>query len=309
MNGIPPGTAFDDLPPGGSARCATPRNRSSTNWSSPGPPCAHEEGAAHLRRRRGTVIYDRGVHQHLLRRAVPHDRTILQIHRDYVEAGRGDRDEHLRSQTPIRLKPYGLAEKTEANQPRRRPAGEGGGGVGNLRRGVVGPCTESRQRMPTLSSPSRRRSGPDGALAAEGWTCSPRDLLQPERTPARARVGKEFGKPVLASFVSTTGGDALGCARRRWRRPSPATERRHRRDQLRHGTSAPSTRSRRSSDTGKPVVVIAERGDAPGDQRARDVPDEPGILHRVRQEVIELGSVRGGCCGTTPAHIRMAARA
>ena len=103
----------------------------------------------------GTVIYDRGVFIHTCydELCLTNPKLILQIHRDYVEAGAEVIETNTFGANPIRLKPYGLAEKTEAiNRAGVRLAREAAGDEVFVA-GSVGPCTESRQRMPDAFAP------------------------------------------------------------------------------------------------------------------------------------------------------------
>src|SRR3972149_7017304 len=85
----------------------------------------------------GTVIYDRGVFINTCydELCLTNPKLILQIHRDYVEAGAEVIETNTFGANPIRLKPYGLAEKTEASNRAagrlaREAAGERGFGAG-----------------------------------------------------------------------------------------------------------------------------------------------------------------------------------
>ena len=154
----------------------------------------------------GTVIYDRGVFINTCydELCLTNPKLILQIHRDYVEAGAEVIETNTFGANPIRLKPYGLAEKTEAiNRAGVRLAREAAGDEVFVA-GSVGPCTESRQRMPDAYAPEVEAAFRTqmGALAAEGV-----DLFLLETFSnlnellLAAGVAKAFGHPVLASFV------------------------------------------------------------------------------------------------------------
>jgi len=160
----------------------------------------------------GTVIYDRGVFINTCydELCLTNPKLVLQIHRDYVEAGAEVIETNTFGANPIRLKPYGLAEKTEAiNRAGVRLAREAAGDEVFVA-GSVGPCTESRQRMPDAFAPEVEAAFRTQmeALAAEGVdlflleTFSNLNELQ-----LAARVGKESGKPVLASFVLNDRGE------------------------------------------------------------------------------------------------------
>jgi len=196
MNGIPPGTAFDDLPPGWVCpMCYGPQILVRRTGVAPGPPCAHEEGAAHLRRRRGTVIYDRGVFiQHLLRRALPHEPETHPPDSTATTWRPGPSD---RNETPSGQIRSG-SSRTASRRRRRRsiapgPAGAGGGGGGNLRRGFGGTLHESRQRMPDAFAPEVEAAfrAQMGASRRRGWTCSSsRTFSNLNELQLAARVGR-----------------------------------------------------------------------------------------------------------------------
>ena len=106
----------------------------------------------------GTVIYDRGVFINTCydELCLTNPKLILQIHRDYVEAGAEVIETNTFGANPIRLKPYGLAEKTEAiNRAGVRLAREAAGdevfvaGHGHrvqLRRRAGNPPARPRER-------------------------------------------------------------------------------------------------------------------------------------------------------------------
>src|SRR3972149_4600047 len=143
----------------------------------------------------GTVIYDRGVFINTCydELCLTNPKLILQIHRDYVEAGAEVIETNTFGANPIRLKPYGLAEKTEAiNRAAVRLAREAAGEEVFVA-GSVGPCTESRQRMPEEFAPE-----------VEG-------AFRTQMEALAAGGAKESGRPVLASFVLNDRGEtALG---------------------------------------------------------------------------------------------------
>ena len=266
----------------------------------------------------GTVIYDRGVFINTCydELCLTNPKLILQIHRDYVEAGAEVIETNTFGANPLRLKPYGLAEKTEAiNRAGVRLAREAAGDEVFVA-GSVGPCTESRQRMPDAFAPEVEAAfrAQMGALAAEGVdlflleTFSHLNELQ-----LAARVAKEFGKPVLASFVLNDRGEtALGM---RAETMASALSGDDNVDivGINCGTGPSGAFDALQAvlpHTGKPVVVMPNAG-MPREISGRVMYlTSPEYFTEYARKFIELG-VRGvgGCCGTTPAHIRMAARA
>ena len=231
-------------------------------------------------------------------------KLILQIHRDYVEAGAEVIETNTFGANPIRLKPYGLAEKTEAiNRAAVRLAREAAGDEVFVA-GSVGPCTEARQRMPDAFAPEVEAAFRTqmGALAAEGVdlflleTFSNLNELQ-----LAARVAKEFGKPVLASFVLNDRGEtALGM-----RAETMAAELSGDGNVdivgINCGTGPSGTFDALQAilpHTGKPVVVMPNAG-MPREISGRVMYlTSPEYFTEYAKKYIELG-VRGvgGCCG------------
>ncbi len=89
---------------------------------------------------------------------------------------------------PIKLQAVRPGREDRGDQPRRGAARARGGGRGRLRRRLGGPVHRvPASGCPTRSPPrSRPPSGADGRPRGGGRRpVPPRDLLQPERTPAR----------------------------------------------------------------------------------------------------------------------------
>jgi methionine synthase / methylenetetrahydrofolate reductase(NADPH) len=266
----------------------------------------------------GTVIYDRGVFINTCydELCLTNPKLILQIHRDYVEAGAEVIETNTFGANPIKLKAYGLADRTEAINRAAVKLAREAAGKDIFVAGSVGPCTESNQRMPDAFAAEAEIAFRTqmAALAAEGV-----DLFLLETFSGQnelllaARVAKEFGAPVLASFVLNERGETA------------------------LGTRAEAMASALNADgnvdivgincgtgpsgvfdallvvlphTVKPVVVMPNAG-LPREISGRVMYlTSPEYFTEYAKKYIELG-VRGvgGCCGTTPAHIRTMARA
>ncbi|GAB4243225.1 MAG: bifunctional homocysteine S-methyltransferase/methylenetetrahydrofolate reductase [Deltaproteobacteria bacterium] len=266
----------------------------------------------------GTMIYDRGVFLNTCYDEVclSNPKLILAIHRDYVEAGAEVIETNTFGATPIRLKPYGLAEKTDAiNRAAVRLAREAAGDEVFVA-GSVGPCTDPRQRLSEALAAEaeaafRAQMEP---LASEGV-----DLFLLETFSSldelllAARVARPFGVPVLASFVLNDRGETV-LGTRAEAMASALTESA---DVdivgINCGTGPSGTfdaLQRILPHTTKPVVAMPNAG-MPREIGGRVMYlTSPEYFTEYAKKYIELG-VRGvgGCCGTTPAHIRMAARA
>jgi homocysteine S-methyltransferase len=269
----------------------------------------------------GTEIYGRGVFIQACydELSVSNPRLILQIHRDYIEAGAQVIETNTFGANPIKLRTYGLAERTaEINRAGVKLAREAAAASGAevFVAGAVGPCTESNQRMPVAFAAEVEAAfrAQMEALAAEGV-----DLFLLETFTdlnellLAARVAKEFGGPVLASFaVSQRGETALGtCAESM----TSALDEDPNVDVvgINCGTGPSGVFDALQSVlpfTRKPVVVMPNAG-YPREISGRVLyMTSPEYFTEYAKKYIESG-VRGvgGCCGTTPAHIRMMSRA
>ncbi len=266
----------------------------------------------------GTVIYDRGVFIHTCydELCLSNPRLILQIHRDYIEAGAQVIETNTFGANPIKLKPFGLAERTEAINRAGVALAREAAGEGIFVAGSVGPCTESNQRMPDAFAAEAENAfrAQMGALDAEGV-----DLFLLETFSnlnellLASRVAKEFRGAVLASFVLNERGEtALGTRAEAMASALDA-------DPcvdivgINCGTGPSGIFDALQAilpHTVKPVVVMPNAG-LPREISGRVMYlTSPEYFTEYAKKYIELG-VRGvgGCCGTTPAHIRTMARA
>ncbi len=266
----------------------------------------------------GTVIYDRGVFIHTCydELCLTNPKLILQIHRDYVEAGAEVIETNTFGANPIKLKPYGLSDRTEAiNRAAVRLAREAAGD-GVFVAGSVGPCTDSRQQIPEtfVAEVEEAFRVQMAALAAEGVdlflleTFSNLNELQ-----LAARVAKAFGVPVLASFVLNERGETAMGTRAETMASALSEDGNVDILGINCGTGPSGTFDALQAvlpHASKPVVVMPNAG-LPREISGRVIYlTSPEYFTEYAKKYIELG-VRGvgGCCGTTPAHIRMAARA
>ncbi len=266
----------------------------------------------------GTVIYDRGVFIHTCydELSLTNPRLILQIHRDYIEAGAQVIETNTFGANSIKLKAFGLAERTEAiNRAGAKLAREAAGNDVFVA-GSVGPCTESNQRMPDAFAAEVEAAFRTqiSALDAEGVdlylleTFSNLNELQ-----LAARVAKEFGGTVLASFALSEGGEtALGT---RAETMASALDADPNVDivGINCGTGPSGAFDALQAilpHTGKPIVVMPNAG-LPREISGRVIYlTSPEYFTEYAKKYIELGARGvGGCCGTTPVHIRTMARA
>ncbi len=266
----------------------------------------------------GTMIYERGVFINTSydELSLSNPKLISQIHREYVEAGADVIETNTFGANRIMLRPFGLAEKVEAiNRQALRLAREAAGDSVYVA-AAVGPCLRPNQIMPEdhIAEVEAAFAEQLGALASEGVDLVVLETFTHLRElQVGARTAKRLGLPVLASFVLNERGETAV------------------------GTSAELMTQVLSSDdnvdvigincgvgpagvfdalqvvihrTKKPFVVMPNAG-LPRDIAGRMIYlTSPEYFTEYAKKFIEMG-VRGvgGCCGTTPAHIRMAARA
>ena len=269
----------------------------------------------------GTEIYDRGVFIQACydELCLSNPRLILQIHKDYIEAGAQVIETNTFGANPIKLKAFGLADKTrEINMAGVKLAREAASSSDAeiFVAGAVGPCTESNQRMPTAfaSTVEEAFRTQMSAMASQGVDLflletfnDPRELL------LASAVAKELGGTVLASFaVNQRGETSLGA---HVETMTSALDEDQNVDIIGINCGAgpsgifdalPSA----LQFTCKPVVVMPNAG-FPREISGRVLyMTSPEYFTEYAKKYIELG-VRGvgGCCGTKPAHIRMMARA
>lgn len=268
----------------------------------------------------GTMIYESGVFINASydELCLTSPKLVTRIHRDYVEAGADVIETNTFGANRFALLPFGLADKVEAiNRAAVRLAREATTDRDDvLVAGAVGPCVKSDQILP-ISRHAEVEAAYDEqmkALAAEGV-----DLVVLE-TFSRlhelllaARAAKRHGLPVMASFVVSDNGEtAVGTTAETMARAldddldvdivgincgtGPAGLFDIAQEVLPH--------------VHKPLVVMPNAG-YPRDVGGRLLYlTSPEYFTEYAKKFIELG-VRGigGCCGTTPAHIKMASQA
>jgi homocysteine S-methyltransferase len=266
----------------------------------------------------GTMIYERGVFINTCydELCLSNPRLISQIHREYVEAGADVIETNTFGANRFMLRPYGLSEKTDAiNRQAVKLAREAAGDSVYVA-AAVGPCLRPDQIMPEehVAEVEAAFAEQLGALSAEGVDLVVFETFTHLRElQAGARTAKRLGLPVLASFVLNE------------------------RCETAVGTRAEAMARTLSGDgnvdlvgincgvgpagvfdalqailpvTTKPIVAMPNAG-LPRDIAGRMIYlTSPEYFTEYAKKYIEMG-VRGvgGCCGTTPAHIRMAGRA
>ena len=265
----------------------------------------------------GTMIYQRGVFVNVCYDdlSLTQPQLILGIHKEYVEAGADVIETNTFGANRIKLAAYGLAERvTEMNRAAVRLAREAAGSSVYVA-ASVGPCFSPEQQPTTAQLADMELAFDEqlSILASEGI-----DLVVLEtfsdltQLQVAARLARKHHLLVLASYMLDPAAEAGGQPER---------------DMARLLQSDPNVDivglncGRGPADllgsvrtvvgaTSKPVVVMPNAG-GPSEVGGRMLYlNSPEYFTEYCKRYVELG-VRGvgGCCGTTPAHIRMAARA
>ncbi len=266
----------------------------------------------------GTMIYSRGVFINTCYDEVCLTRPdlILDIHRQYIEAGADVIETNTFGATRFKLRPHGLAERVvEINRQGAALALQAADDQVYVA-ASVGPCTKSRQVVPDeqLEQIENVFAEQIEPMVAEGVHLIVLETFSNvAELRAAARAARRYEVPVVASFMVNDRGETAV------------------------GSCAESVASLLDSDlhvdvvglncgtgpagvfdalqlvlpaTSKPVIVMPNAG-MPQDVGGRQMYlTNPEYFTEYAKRFIELG-VRGvgGCCGTTPDHIRMAAKA
>jgi len=265
----------------------------------------------------GTMIYEKGVFIQTCydELCLTSPGLILGIHEQYARAGAEVLETNSFGANRIKLRPYGLAEKVaDINRAAVRLARQAAGATLYVA-GSVGPCTQGGQvitgrEIAEVEAAFREQME---ALTTEGI-----DLLLLEtfsdlqELQLAARVAREAGVPVLASFaVDDEGETAAG---------TPAVKMAAALEEDPHvdaiglncGTGPAGIYEallKILPVTGKPVVVMPNAGMPRAIGGRTLYLANPEYFTEYAKKFIELG-VRGigGCCGVTPEHIATAAR-
>lgn len=266
----------------------------------------------------GTMIYSRGVFINTcydeLNLTQPN--LIRGIHAEYVEAGADVLETNTFGANPIRLGEHGIAEKTEEiNAAAVRLAREAAG-PDRFVVGAVGPCLSANQPWkPDLSHVVAQAF--ERQITALTKASVDAVLLEtfthPEEIAVAARAARASGRPVIASFVVHSGGrTALGGVVEAFAAGLEAND-----DVDVIGVNcgggpaaAFEALERILPIVHKPVIAMPNAG-LPQIVEGRTLYlSTPEYFTEYAKRFIALG-VRGvgGCCGTTPEHIRVMARA
>ncbi len=266
----------------------------------------------------GTMVYEKGVFVNACYDELSLTRPdlIQQIHREYAEAGADLLLTNTFGANRMKLAGYGLGEKVDAiNAAAVRLAREAAGDIA-LVAGDVGPCAGFRQTLTDAGAAAATRVFEEqmAALKEAGvdlfFLETFSDLRELQVAAACARA---TGLPVHASFtVNENGETALGFT---VETIVTALEQDPAVDTIGLNCAIGPAGvfdivERIIKATAKPLIVKPNAG-LPREVGGRMLyMTSPEYFTSYAKRFIELG-VRGvgGCCGTTPAHIRMAARA
>jgi homocysteine S-methyltransferase len=261
----------------------------------------------------GTVIYQKGVFVNACydELSLSNPKLIAGIHRDYAEAGADLLLTNTFGANRLKLRGFGLADRTaEILRAAVRLARAAAGGDA-LVAGDAGPCLETGRRLNAAAAPDVEAAYVEqlGALAEAGVDLFFLETFSdPEELALAARVARATGLPVHASFtVNENGATATGVAA---------------------ATVVAALQADANVDSvglncavgpagllkivhgimpllSKPLLVKPNAG-FPQQVGGRLLyMTSPEYFTEKAKEFIKLG-VRGvgGCCGTTPAHIR-----
>jgi len=267
----------------------------------------------------GTMIYQRGIFLNACydELSLTQPKLIFGIHEDYVAAGADVIETNTFGANRIKLAAYGLADRVaDINRAGVRLAREAAGDTVYVA-ASVGPCfAPGPQPAPAqLANGEAALDEQIAVLAAEGV-----DLIVLEtfhdlkQLQAGARIARKHKLAVLASFTLEPECSLQGA-------DGPEKDVARRLDSDRNVDLVGLNCGRGPADlfyavkhvvasTHKPVVVMPNAG-GPREVGGRMLYlNSPEYFTEFCKRYIELGARGiGGCCGTTPAHIRMAARA
>ena len=266
----------------------------------------------------GTVIYAKGVFINTCYDELNLTRPdlIREIHREYVQAGADVIETNTFGANRIKLRGHGLADKVKAINTAAVRLARQEAGDGLYVSASVGPCLASTQMWSDDKADELRAAFEEqiGALAAAGV-----DLIQLEtfvfleELQLAAAVARASGVPVMACFPVRSGEEtALGAPVQAY---AAALNGDPNVDLIGLNCGVGPAQVYDAAERvlpllGKPLVCLPNAG-MPRDVDGRMMYlSSPEYFTEYAKKLIELG-VRGvgGCCGTTPEHIRVAARA
>jgi homocysteine S-methyltransferase len=265
----------------------------------------------------GTMFYARGVFINTCYDDLCRTRPDLvrAIHADYVEAGADVIETNTFGANRLRLRPHGLADHVEAiNTAGVRLAREVAGDRAVA--ASVGPCLSSDQAWdPGHAAEIRDALAEQMAILARAGVdlFALETFIHPEELALAASIARATGVPVLASLVLRSGEEtALGTP---VEEAADALDRNPDVDMVGFNCGVGPSEAYEAVERilpllDKPLVVMPNGGLPRTIDGRTFYLASPEYFTEYAKKLIELG-VRGvgGCCGTTPDHIREAARA
>ncbi len=268
----------------------------------------------------GTMIYQRGVFLNACydELCLTQPDLILGIHREYVDAGVDVIETNSFGANRMKLAGFGLADRVgEINRAAvalaRRAAGEAPVYIA----GSVGPCLHADQPFTDELQPHLAAAFDEqlAALAGAGVDLAVMETFRDCRElQLAAQAAARRGLPVLASFVPR-GGPADQAGESREAAWAAMLDADGNVDLIGLNCGMGPSEifyplQRVLKNTAKPVVVMPNAGG--GNEIGGRILylNSPEYFTEFAKRYVELGARGvGGCCGTTPAHLRMAARA
>ncbi len=266
----------------------------------------------------GTVIYARGVFINTCYDELNLTRPdlIREIHREYVDAGADVIETNTYGANRIKLRSHGLADNVKAINKAAVALARKEAGDSVYVSASVGPCLGSGQMWNDDKADELRAAFQEqiGALAEAGV-----DLIQLEtfvflqELQLAAGVARASGIPVLASFsVRSSEETALGAPVQAF---AAALNADPNVDMIGLNCGVGPAQVYDAAEhvlplLSKPLVCLPNAG-MPRDVEGRMMYlSSPEYFTEYAKKLIELGARGvGGCCGTTPDHIRVAAKA
>ncbi len=266
----------------------------------------------------GTVIYNRGIFINTCydELCLTRPDLVAEIHREYVEAGADVIETNTFGANRIKLRNHGLADRVIAiNQAAVRLA-RSIAGSDIMVAGSVGPCLSASQKWMADKAEEIEAAFAEQiqTLAAAGV-----DLIQLEtfvhieELQLAAAVAHRSGKPVLACFSVRSGNEtALGTRVQAFAstlNTDPNV------DMIGLNCGVGPAQTYEAAELilpllSKPLVCLPNAG-LPRDVEGRMMYlSSPEYFTSYAKKIIQLGARGiGGCCGTTPDHIKEAAKA
>ena len=266
----------------------------------------------------GTVIYNRGIFINTCydELCLTRPDLVAEIHREYVEAGADVIETNTFGANRIKLRNHGLADRVIAiNQAAVRLA-RSIAGSDIMVAGSVGPCLSASQKWMADKAEEIEAAFAEQiqTLAAAGV-----DLIQLEtfvhieELQLAAAVAHRSGKPVLACFSVRSGDEtALGTRVQAFAstlNTDPNV------DMIGLNCGVGPAQTYEAAELilpllSKPLVCLPNAG-LPRDVEGRMMYlSSPEYFTSYAKKIIQLGARGiGGCCGTTPDHIKEAAKA